>query len=271
VQAGNPREAQPSAPQAASTHPPPIPSPGPSRTPSVSSRRDSSQRHTRSTSQYEGEKPLRNSGVVTSERSERSERARSQTLQNSPPQETHLQQYSSGGTDSSQRHRTKSMNAPQRQRSHSSGPRPKTASASASASQAVSASSPEGRPRFPSSLQSLLTNEFRYVVRHYPVSHYNYGVTDSLSTGSEFLLWERCVLSDKTLYPADACFVAARIWQVLTHQCRFQCGHVGTYLIFIAFLPHQLRLLAKFQGGTKKCVRENCRVSSTRQPLPCSS
>ena len=66
-------------------------------------------------------------------------------------------------------------------------------------------------------------------------------------------------------------FFAARIWQVLTHQCRFQCGHVGTYSIFIAFLPHQLRRLAKFQGGTKKCVWENCRVSSTRQSLPCSS
>ena len=175
VQAGNPQEARPSAPTRP-PGPPPIPLSAPSRTPSVSSRRGSSQRHTRGTAQQEGERPLRNSGVVTSERSERSERARSQTLQNSPPQEIHLQQYSSGGTDTSQRHRTKSMNAPQRQRSHSSGPRPRTASASASASasQAVSASSPEGRPRFPPSLQSLLINEFRYVVRRCPISHNNY-------------------------------------------------------------------------------------------------
>ena len=158
------QEAQPPAP----TRPPPILPSGPSRTPSVASRRGSIKKHTSGTAQLDGERSLRNSGAGTSER------ARSQTLQTSRPQEVNLQPYPSGGTDSSQRHRTKSMNAPQRQRSHSSGPRPRTASASASVSQAVSTSSPEGRPRFPSSLQSLLINEFRYVVRRCPISHNNY-------------------------------------------------------------------------------------------------
>ena len=161
------QEAQPPLP----IRPAPIPPSEPSRTTSVSSRRGSIKRHTSGTAQLEGDRPPRNSGVGTSER------ARSQTLQTSRRQEVNLQQYPSGGTDSSQRHRTKSMNAPQRQRSHSSGPRPRTASASASASasQAVSASSSEGRPRFPPSLQSLLINEFRYVVRRCPISYNNYG------------------------------------------------------------------------------------------------
>jgi hypothetical protein len=155
VQAGHPQEmVRPAAP----THQPPIPSSVPSQASSVTSLpKGSSQRPTRGTAQHEGERLL----LVTPER------VRSQTLQHPRPQEMNLQQYSSGGMDSSQRNRARSMNTPQGERSQLSGQRPRTASASAS--------SQEGRRRFPSTLQNLLSNDFRYAVRRCPISHYYYG------------------------------------------------------------------------------------------------
>jgi hypothetical protein len=43
------------------------------------------------------------------------------------------------------------------------------------------------------------------------------------------------------------------------------------YPVIFGFLLHQLIRFAKSQGGTKTCTRENCRLSSTRQPSPYSS
>ena len=44
-------------------------------------------------------------------------------------------------------------------------------------------------------------------------------------------------------------FIAARLWQVLTHQNHFQSGHVGLYPVFFALLPHQLMRLANLKGS----------------------
>ena len=63
----------------------------------------------------------------------------------------------------------------------------------------------------------------------------------ALSIDSEFSLWERCPLSIRQILGGtDAYFIAARLWQVLTHQNHFQSGHVGLYPIIFALLPHQL-------------------------------
>ena len=102
------------------------------------------------------------------------------------------------------------------------------------------------RPDFPSALQNLLSNDFRYAARRCPVSHYHHTYVVHrfriLVVGRVRVVKPHTQAVDAT----DACSIAARIWQVLTHQCRFQCGHVGMYLVIVAFLPHELIRPAKF-------------------------
>jgi hypothetical protein len=63
---------------------------------------------------------------------------------------------------------------PQGALSHSSRTRTASASASMLGRSRLPAEGYEGRPRFPSTLKSLLPNDFRYAVSRCPVSHYYY-------------------------------------------------------------------------------------------------
>ena len=101
------------------------------------------------------------------------------------------------------------------------------------------------RPDFPSALQNMLSNDFRYALRRCPISYYHHTYIVHrfriLVVGRVRVVKPHTQAVDAT----DACSIAARIWQVLTHQCRFQCGHVGMYLVIVAFLLHELIRLAK--------------------------
>ena len=112
----------------------------------------------------------------------------------------------------------------------------------------------ERLPRFPSTLRSRLSDDFRYAPRRCPISHYYSTIVhrfNLLVVGKV-----RFILLRQDLDATDACFIAARVWQVLTHRCRFQGGHVGMYLIMHSYLTN-LRL-AKLEGDTNECIPENC-------------
>ena len=100
-------------------------------------------------------------------------------------------------------------------------------------------------PDFPSALQDLLSNEFKYALRRCPISYYHHIYIVHrfriLVVGRVRVVKPHTQAVDAT----DVCSIAARVWQVLTHKCRFQCGHVGLYLVIVAFLPHEFIRLAK--------------------------
>ena len=102
----------------------------------------------------------------------------------------------------------------------------------------VQAKRQETRPQFPPNLQSLLSNDFRYVVRRCPISHYYYS---TIVHRFRILVAGRVRVVDKqAVDAADACFIVAGIRQVLPHQCRFQCGYVGMYPVIFGLLLHRL-------------------------------
>ena len=92
-------------------------------------------------------------------------------------------------------------------------------------------------PRFPSTLRSRLSDDYRYAPRRCPISHYYYSTIvhrfNLLVVGKV-----RFIVLRQDLDATDACFIAARVWQVLTHRCRFQGGHVGMYLIMHSYLTN---------------------------------
>jgi hypothetical protein len=59
------------------------------------------------------------------------------------------------------------------------------------------------------------------------------------------------VLNRRAADATDACFIAAGIRQILTHQCRFQCGYVGKYLAIFASCSTNLYDLQNHKGAPK--------------------
>ena len=62
------------------------------------------------------------------------------------------------------------------------------------------------------------------------------------------------VVNRQAANAADACFVAAGIRQILTHQCSFQCGYVGTYLAIFASCSTNLYDLQNHKGTPKNAT-----------------
>jgi hypothetical protein len=73
----------------------------------------------------------------------------------------------------------------------------------------------EGLPCFPSTLRSQLSNDFRYVARRCPISHYYYNTI--VHRFNLLVVGKVRYLIRQDLDATDACFIAARVWQVLTH------------------------------------------------------
>ena len=150
--------------------------------------------------------------------------------------ETRLHQYRSRGSCSPQLNRSMSVDTglPQGARSHSYSRMNRTRTASVSLldyehppSSTQFKSWPalgagqmptkrhEGLSRFPSTLRSRLSDDFRYAPRRCPISHYYSTIVhrfNLLVVGKV-----RFILLRQDLDATDACFIAARVWQVLTH------------------------------------------------------
>ena len=189
---------------AQSTHPTSKHTSGPSSvTPSP---KISSEKPVHDTARHGGEMPLPKPGAVTPERVRSSQRRRDSrghppspsggvvvAMQHTQRPEMHSNKYSSGKRGSLQRSRAMSMDttSPKEERLHSSEQRTRTTSASLlgnrhppGGTRFESRSAPrtgrtqpkrqESRPPFPPTVQSLLSNDFRYAVSRCSLSHYYY-------------------------------------------------------------------------------------------------